>query len=154
LKTACFHTAGTHPSAISIARFGPRWMKFSAAWYAPLAPTPAMLKMIDTEFDAMYWARLETLDPQRVYSDLVALAGPDALLLCHERPGIPCHRLIVSGWLEATLGIKVPELDAPVTAAARMPRKPAPPIGDDEAVRRYLAVQLHLDFDRLPDRER
>jgi hypothetical protein len=111
-----------------------------------------MLKMEATAFDALYWARLEALDPQRVYRDLVALAGPDALLLCHERPGIPCHRLIVSSWLEATLGIKVPELD--VTAAARIPRKPDPPIGDDEAVRRHLAEQLHLDFDRSPDRER
>lgn len=154
MKTACFHTAGTHPNAISIARFGPRWMKFCGARYAPLAPTPVMLKMSDSEFDALYWARLEALDPRGVYRDLVALAGPDALLLCHEKPGIPCHRLTVSSWLEATLGIKVPELNAPVTPAARIPRKPAPPISDDEAVRRYLAEQLHLDFDHLPERRR
>lgn len=154
LKTACFHTAGTHPNAISIARFGPRWMRFSGPRYAALAPIPAMLKMQATAFDALYWARLEALDPQRVYNDLVALAGPDALLLCHERPGVPCHRLIVSSWLEATLRIKVPELDAPVTTAARIPRKPAPPIGDDEAARCCLAEQLHLDFDRLRNSER
>jgi hypothetical protein len=154
LKTACFHTAGTHPNAISIARFGPRWMKFSGQWYAALAPTPVMLKMEATAFDALYRARLEALDPRQVYSDLVALAGPDALLLCHEKPGIPCHRLIVSSWLEATLGIRVPELDAPVTTEARRPREPAPPIGDDKAARRYLAEQLHLDFDRLPERRR
>lgn len=154
MKTACFHTAGTHPNAISIARFRPRWMKFFGAWYPALAPTPAMLKMDDAEFDALYWARLDALDPQRVYRDLVALAGPDALLLCHEKPGIRCHRLIVRSWLEAALGIRVPELDAPVTTAARIPRKPAPPIADDEAVRRYLAEQLHLDFDRLPERRR
>jgi len=101
-----------------------------------------------------YWARLEALDPRQVYSDLVALGGADASLLCHEKPGVPCHRLMVSSWLEATLGIRVPELDAPVTTAARIPRKLAPPIGDDEAVRRYLAEQLHLDFDRLPERRR
>ena len=47
-----------------------------------------MLKMDATAFDATYWARLEARDPQRVYRDLVALAGPDALLLCHEKPGI------------------------------------------------------------------
>jgi hypothetical protein len=113
-----------------------------------------MLKMEASAFDALYWARLEALDPRQVYSDLVALAGPDALLLCHEKPGIRCHRLIVSSWLEDTIGIRVPELDAPVTTAARIPRKPAPPIGDDEAVPRYLAEQLHLDFDRLPERRR
>ena len=151
---ACFHTAGTHPNAISIARFGPRWMRFCGAWYATLAPTPAMLKMKDAEFDVAYLARLEALDPQHVYRDLVALAGPDSLLLCHEKPGVPCHRLTVSRWLEATLGIKVPELDAPVTTAARIPRKPAPPIGDEETVRWHLAEQLHLDFDRLPERRR
>lgn len=152
LRTACFHTAGTHPNAISIARFGPRWMKFCGAWYAPLAPTLAMLKSSDNEFDALYWARLEALDPQRVYRDLVALAGPDALLCCHEKPAYPCHRLIVSSWLEATLGIRVPELNAPVTTAARIRPKPAPPTDDPDAVRRYLAKQLHLDLDHLLER--
>lgn len=151
MKTACFHTAGTHPSAISIARFGPRWMKFCGASYVPLAPTPAMLRMSDGEFDKLYWVRLEALDPQRVYRDLVACAGPDALLLCHERPGIPCHRLTVAIWLEATLGIHVPELQAPISTAARMHR-PAPSIDDPDATRRYLAKQLHLDFGRLPKR--
>lgn len=111
-----------------------------------------MLKMDATPFDALYWAQLEALDPQRVYRDLVGLAGPDALLLCHEKPGTPCHRLTVASWLEATLGIKVPELRAPVTPAARIPRKPPPPIDDTDAVRRYLAEQLHLDLDRLPER--
>jgi hypothetical protein len=100
----------------------------------------------------LYWARLEGLDPQHVYRDLVALAGPDALLCCHEKPGVPCHRLIVSSWLEATLGIHVPELKAPVTTAARIPPQPAPSIDDIDAVRRYLAEQLHLDLDRVPER--
>lgn len=113
-----------------------------------------MLKMDATPFDALFWAQLEALDPQLVYRDLVALAGSDALLLCHEKPGIPCHRLTVASWLEATLGIEVPELRAPVTTAARMPRKPVPPIEDTDAVRRYLAEQLHLDLDRLPERRR
>jgi hypothetical protein len=111
-----------------------------------------MLKMHDTEFDAVYWARLEALDPQQVYSDLVALAGPDALLLCHENPGVPCHRLIVAEWFHAMLGLDVPELSAPLTTAARIRPRPVLSIGDTDAVRRYLAEQLHLDFDRLPER--
>jgi len=126
-------------------------MRFSGPWYRTLAPTAAMLKMDPAAFHSLYWARLEALDPQRVYSDLVALAGPDALLLCHEKPGIPCHRLIVRSWLEATLGIEVPELNAPVTTAARIRPKPVPPIDDADTVRRYLAEQLHLDLDRLPE---
>jgi hypothetical protein len=151
LKTGCFHTAGTHPSAISIARFGPRWMRFVGPTYWPLTPTPAMLKMGETEFNALYWARLEALDPQRVYDDLVAFAGPDALLLCHEKSGAPCHRFTVASWLEATLGIKVPELNAPVATAARTRPQPAPSADDADAVRR-LAQQLHLDLGRLPGR--
>jgi len=113
-----------------------------------------MLKMDDAKFDVVYWARLEALDPQRVYRDLVALAGPDALLLCHEKPGIPCHRLTVASWLEATLGIRVPELDAPITTGARTRPKSVPSVDDTDAVRRYLAEQLHLDFDRVPGRRR
>lgn len=150
MRTACFHTAGTHPNAISIARFGPRWMRFFGPWYAALAPTPAMLKIGTTEFDALYWAQLEALDPQRVYGDLVALAGPDALLLCHERPGVPCHRLIVGRWLEASLGIDVPELNAPVSKAARRRSRLIPSINDQDVVRCYVSEQLHLDLERLP----
>lgn len=111
-----------------------------------------MLRSSERQFDDLYWTRLEALDAQRVYRDLVALAGPDALLLCHEKPGIPCHRLIVACWLESTLGIHVPELRAPVTTAARIPPKPAPSIDEIDGVRRYLAEQLHLDLDRLPER--
>jgi hypothetical protein len=112
-----------------------------------------MLKMDKSEFDTAYWARLEALDPQQVYRDLVALAGSSALLLCHEKPEIPCHRLIVSRWLETTLGIEVPEFRAPVTTAARMRSRGTPHIDGAGAVRLYLAEQLHLDLDRVPERE-
>jgi hypothetical protein len=113
-----------------------------------------MLKMEANAFDAAYRAQLEALDPRRVYSDLVALAGPDALLLCHERPGLPCHRLMVARWLEAELGIEVPELDAPITTVTRARRRPPPSSAEPEAVRRDLAEQLRFDLDRLPDRRR
>ena len=148
MKTACFHTAGTHPNAVSIARFGPRWMRFPGPRYPALAPTPAMLKMDAEHFDVAYRAQLAALDPRKVYLDLVALVGIDALLLCHEKPGVPCHRLIAGRWLEAALGIEAPELDAPVTTAGHAQRE-LPPTDAPDAVRRYLAEQLHLDLDRL-----
>jgi|HubBroStandDraft_4_1064222.scaffolds.fasta_scaffold00001_17 hypothetical protein len=147
LKTACFHTAGIHPAAISIARFSPRWMRFAGACYPALAPTLAMLRMDHDDFEAAYRARLDDLDPGRVYRELVALAGADALLLCHEMPLVPCHRLAVAHWLETTLGIEVPELDVPVTRSIRGSKKGTTLLNDPKAVRRNLAEQLLLDLD-------
>ena len=118
MKTACFHTAGTHSNAIAICRYMPRWIHFLGRKYPALAPTSAMLKMDAESFDDAYDILLAALDPRQVYIDLVALAGVDALLLCHEKPGIPCHRLTVARWLEVALEIDVPELDAPMTTAA------------------------------------
>lgn len=111
-----------------------------------------MLRMENLEFDAAYCAQLDALDPCSVYGELVALAGPEALLLCHEKPGVPCHRLTVAYWLEAALGIEIPELDAPVTTTGRTSRNQPPSTDDPDAMRRYLAEQLHLDLDRPPER--
>lgn len=35
--------------------------------------------------------------------------GENALLLCWEKPGDACHRRFVAEWLEAALGIEIPE---------------------------------------------
>jgi hypothetical protein len=114
----------------------PRWMHFSGPKYPALAPTPAMLKMDAKSFEVAYHAQLAALDPRQVYVDLVALAGIDAVLLCHEKPGVPCHRLTVARWLEAALGIDVPELDAPIVTGGST---------DPEAVELCLIRQLSLD---------
>jgi hypothetical protein len=37
--------------------------------------------------------------------------GPNAILLCWESFNVRCHRRLVAEWLEAKLGIVVPELD-------------------------------------------
>lgn len=135
MQTACFRTAGTHPKAVAICRFLPRFMRFTGARYLPLAPTPAMLKLGGAAFEDAYRAQLETLDPRQVYLDLVALVGIDAVLLCHEKSGVTCHRRTVAQWLEAALGITVPELEAPSVAE--------PP--NDPKVTEYYVRRQRLD---------
>jgi hypothetical protein len=49
---------------------------------------------------------LSKLDPEQVASDLEG-----SVLLCHEKDSTFCHRKIVAEWLEAALGIKVPEME-------------------------------------------
>ena len=107
-----------------------------------------MFKMNDRVFDAAYTDQLAALDPRRVYQDLVALGGPNALLLCHEKPDVPCHRLTVARWLEAALGIYVSELDAPMVTTRR-PKSISnvrPSATDPAAVELYLRRQLKLDL--------
>lgn len=63
------------------------------AWYKGrrelrLAPTRAMLKMRDEEYDAQYDAILAGLDPH----EIAAALGENAVLLCWEPPGQKCHR--------------------------------------------------------------
>ncbi len=89
---------------VSIARYAPRWYK--GRRYLALAPTRQMLKMGGDEYRVAYQEILDRLDPRKVYEDL----GPDAVLLCWERPGEFCHRRLVAEWLEIHLGIKVPEI--------------------------------------------
>jgi len=77
---------------------------------------PSMLNLPAADFDIAYARQLEALNPQQVHSELIALAGPNPILLCHEKPepAFDCHRLTVARWLEGALGISIPELDAPL----------------------------------------
>ncbi|MBI5502881.1 MAG: hypothetical protein HY907_21735 [Deltaproteobacteria bacterium] len=60
------------------------------------------------EYESRYRAEvLDGLDPAAVRREL----GDDAILLCWERPGAPCHRRIVARWLVEALGIGVPEAE-------------------------------------------
>lgn len=70
-----------------------------------LAPTWAMMKKPRADYDRLFLAHLETLDPQYVYDSL-----PDnAVLLCYEKPNDWCHRRAVAEWLEKHLNIIVRE---------------------------------------------
>ena len=110
MQTACFRNAGKDPHAVSIARSVPT--AYQGKRYAPLAPLTE-LRPTNAGFDAQYNAQLANLDPAQVYAELLELAGPDALLICNERPGDPCHRRLAANWLATALGIEIPESDRP-----------------------------------------
>jgi uncharacterized protein (DUF488 family) len=68
-----------------------------------------MLNDDEATYRAAYQKILDRLDPRKVYDEL----GEDAILLCWEKPGEFCHRRLVAEWIEAHLGVKVPELREP-----------------------------------------
>jgi hypothetical protein len=88
---------------VSIARGNPRFYKGRRE--VALAPTWPMLKMDKAGYDAAYNAILAGLDPKEIFNRL----GDNAVLLCWEKPNERCHRRRVAEWLEAKLGIVVPE---------------------------------------------
>lgn len=53
-----------------------------------------------------YTKVLKPLNPQEVYEGL----GENAVLLCFETPYAFCHRHLVAGWLEMSLGVQIDEL--------------------------------------------
>jgi uncharacterized protein (DUF488 family) len=69
-----------------------------------------MLKMDEATYRAAYQEILDRLDPRKVFYDDL---GEDAILLCWEKPGEFCHRRLVAEWIEAALGVKVPEMREP-----------------------------------------
>jgi len=106
ITTSNFAKSGKHPDAVAISQGVPRFYKVKR--YLPLAPPRWLLKAKDPElFDREYRKQLDALDAKQVAKDL----GPDAVLLCWESFNVRCHRRLVAEWLEAKLGIVVPELD-------------------------------------------
>jgi len=113
MKTSYFanRTAAADPNAVAISRGVPRW--FKGRIYDPLRPSWKLVQAAkegaigEEEYARRYHAEvLAALDPAVVRREL----GDEAILLCWERPGAPCHRRIVARWLEERLGIEVPEL--------------------------------------------
>ncbi len=109
MMTSSFAVSRDHPNAVAIVRYLPRWQPFRGRVYQALAPTRGMFRMSDADFDRAFAAHLAKLDPRKVYDDL----GPDAVLLCYEQVGYKCHRRAVAEYLEAALGIEIPELGIP-----------------------------------------
>ena len=92
---------------VAICRSIPKW--YTGRVYQALAPTYAELNLPPDEFDAAYAARLAALNPREVFEEL----GENAVMICFEKPGEVCHRCAVAKWLEAALGVSVPELTEP-----------------------------------------
>ena len=114
MKTSYFANprAVADPNAVAISRGVPRW--FKGRVYDPLRPPWGLVQatksgtMTHEEYEHRYRTEvLGVLDPAAARRDL----GADAVLLCWERPGAPCHRRIVAAWFEETLGIEVAEME-------------------------------------------
>lgn len=99
------HLAG---NGISISQGNRFWY---GQQYRPLAPPWHIVNMEDpVEYEKAYREQvLAKLDPMNVYCEIMELAGPNAILLCHEsvkkieETGFKCHRMIVANWLETEL---------------------------------------------------
>lgn len=98
-------TGSCDPNRVSIALWPPRG--WGGRRYPALAPRRNMLKLDEANYRVEYQKILDDLDPRKVAADL----GPDAILLCWEPPGKFCHRRLVAEWLEAHLGVRVPEVE-------------------------------------------
>jgi hypothetical protein len=97
---------------IGISRGTPRGQRGFLV-YRKLQPGPGTLKLPDAEFTSHYVRQvLGKLDAQQVVDELLKLAdGRTPAILCfeHAQSDAWCHRAIVSAWLEAELGLEVPE---------------------------------------------
>jgi len=101
---------------VSIARFPPKW--FDGYEMKVLAPERKLLwqakqgKINEEEYTRQYIAQIEeTLDPQTLYENLQKkFDGKDIVLLCFEKKGEFCHRILLAKWIEAKLNIVVKEL--------------------------------------------
>jgi hypothetical protein len=81
--------------------------------YRKLQPGPGTLKLPDRVFTERYVLEiLQPLDPRQVVDELAEIADDKIpALLCFEHTHSPawCHRGIVSAWMQAELGLHVPE---------------------------------------------
>ena|SRR3990167_4650395 len=122
MTTSNYKIAGHLPNAVGISQGIPRGWKGRRC--KALAPPWALVKEPDPKrFNRLYGQQLAKLDPAAIAAEL----GPDAILLCWEKPGDYCHRRIVAKWLEKHLGIKVPEYEADVQAI-NTPQQPTQPL--------------------------
>jgi hypothetical protein len=130
MKTSCFATY-QGPGRICIARWAPRGTPAGYRMYRPLAPGPWFNSVPEPEYRRRYLGEiLGVLDPRAVIAELGELAGgAEPVLLCWEKPPLTasnwCHRRMVAEWLESTLGLEVPELEATPSPSS----KAAPPLG-------------------------
>ena len=128
MKTSNFANNQIHGlGGISISRYPARRQGFKGPEFTPLMPTAQLLKRykdgeINWEgYELIYGMQLACLDPDKVFSRLnemaEALGHPEPILLCFESAKTldtnPCHRRLVSKWLEKYLDVSIPEWTKP-----------------------------------------
>ncbi len=104
IYTSNFQTAGKHPDAMGISLGLPDW--YTGPVFKHLAPPKELISMSDPErFTPLYHALvLAKLDPLKVVRHLNG-----KILLCWERQGTFCHRMVVARWLIEKTGAVVLE---------------------------------------------
>lgn len=108
--TSNFAVAGRDARAVAISQGVPWWYK--GRRMIELAPSRALLNYVKASgdqkrFDEAMREQLGKLDA----TEIVRVLGEEAILLCWESPNVRCHRRMVAEWLEAKLGIEVPEFN-------------------------------------------
>ena len=113
MRTSNFKISGNNPNAVAISRGIPVWYKGKRL--IELAPSRALMSVKDDqEYNRRYQSEvLAGLDSLEILAEL----DENAILLCWENPGEPCHRRLVAEWLEREWGIEVPELEQKPRAA-------------------------------------
>jgi hypothetical protein len=111
-------------AAVGITRGYPRFkLRYPVvANLRQLAPTREMLAIGDAcTFDGMYRDRLDDLGVDKVRRLLTECAeranNEHLVVLCFEdltKPGLKCHRRLLSAWWQENTGEAVPELEADV----------------------------------------
>ncbi len=95
-------------TCISIARFN---RYFNGIEFKKLAPDAYYIKYPECQYIPIYEKKLDKLNAKNVYNELKILSnGNDIVLLCYEKEGVFCHRILVAKWLKKELGIEVKEL--------------------------------------------
>lgn len=104
LYTSNYTIAGKLENAVSISQGVPRG--WAGRRYLALAPPWRLVRMNDpVRFNMEYRQEvLSKLDPRKVVQDL-----DGCIMLCWEKPGEFCHRIVVSRWIEQHTGIVVEE---------------------------------------------
>lgn len=117
MKTGSFYSLlkDDIPGAISIARGKFKLYDVNLS-YVELAPRWDLLKSYkdkvigESGYKDDFSRYLDTLDPHKVYDELVRLAGDsEPVLLCHCGVNSFCHRHLIARWLEDSLGITIEE---------------------------------------------
>ena len=100
---------------LSICGRAPSW--YTGPQYKKLAPKIEFFNQYKAnEIDADEYTQefnrlvLEPLDANVVLKDLLELAGPNATLLCYEKPNDFCHRHLVADWLNRSLNLNIAEM--------------------------------------------
>lgn len=117
IQTSYFSSPKITPehAVIRISIGHPRWkLPYQVAGKLPaLMPGRTWIGLEKAEYEKLYLARLDAIDPEAVVDEIDTLAGTrPAVLTCFEKltDGTWCHRRMFAAWFESKTGQKIEEL--------------------------------------------